>query len=434
MRFSYKTLQELEADLQRSGLDLPLSTDLSVLGEAIPVGNKLIPNRLATHPMEGCDGLANGAPGELTYRRYERFAKGGAGLIWLEAVAVNSSGRSNPGQLLLTSENLQKFRQLTDQIRTWSQAANGYAPYLILQLIHSGRFGINKQIVAHSPILDHKVGLEPDFPVMSDVELDNLAQDYLNSARLGAAAGFDAVDVKGCHRYLLSELLGAHERLGRYGGAYENRTRFFKNVLTAIKQEVDIALAIRINAYDAIPYPYGWGSDERGEPDLREPLRFVGELEGLGVQIFNVTASTPYLTPHLSRPYDQPGRFGYVPPERPLVGVTRLLGLARTIQEQVPNSVVVGTGFSWLRHLAPYVGAGMVDRGWITVVGFGRGSFAYPDFARDILLEGEMKRNKVCITCSKCAELKAKALPAGCVIRDPEVYIPIYRDLERALK
>lgn len=430
MRFNYKTIEDLRRDLLENDFTLPLSEDLSLLRQELSIGDKVIPNRLATHPMEGCDGLPDGSPGELTYRRYSRFASGGAGLIWFEAVAVNEMGKSNPGQLMITPNNAGQFRDLVETIRQLAKESMGHDPYLVLQLTHSGRFGIHKQIVSHYEVLDKKTGLSPDYPVMTDEELDQLSEDYLQAAKLGALAGFDAVDIKGCHRYLLSELLGAHERTGRYGGSYANRTQFFKNVMKAIKKEADIDLAIRLNVYDAIPYPYGWGTDSRCEPDLTEPVRFVQELESLGVRLFNVTASTPYLTPHISRPYDQPGRFGYLPPERPLKGVVRLLGLAREIQTQIPQSIVVGTGFSWLRHLAPYVGAGMIREGWAKVIGFGRGAFAYPDFARDILKHGKMDRNKTCITCSKCAELKSKGLTSGCVVRDPEIYVPVYRKLD----
>ena len=63
------------------GTGLPYDEDTSVLGESLTVGGKTIPNRLACQAMEGCDGTADGAPGELTARRYDRFARGGAGLI-----------------------------------------------------------------------------------------------------------------------------------------------------------------------------------------------------------------------------------------------------------------------------------------------------------------------------------------------------------------
>lgn len=429
MSFSYRSLTELREDMRALGTDIPVEEDVSILGRSLAVNRGEVQNRLGTHPMEGCDGELDGAPGTLTWRRYRRFAAGGAGLIWFEAVAVRRQGLSNQRQLRITRDNLDAFRALVDEIRDTAQNTWGGNPYLVFQLTHSGRFGLEKTIAVHHPLLDAKANLPEDYPVIGDQELASLVEDYREAAVLAAEAGFDAVDIKGCHRYLLSELLGAREREGLYGGSYANRTRMFRDIFDAVKASADVDLAVRFNSYDALPRAIGWGCGSDGEPDLAEPRRFVRELESLGVGLFNVTASSPYTGPHISRPYDKPGRFGYAPPEHQLLGVERLLHLAKAIKEEVPNSVVMGTGYSWLRHLAAPIAAGVVAQGWADIIGFGRGAFAYPDFARDILEEGEMKRSKACITCTKCAELKASRALSGCVVRDSEVYLEPYRQL-----
>ena len=189
--------------------------------------------------------------------------------------------------------------------------------------------------------------------------------------------------------------------------------------------KVGIDVVVRLNLYDAIPYPYGWGSDERGEFDPSEPLKLVEELDGMGVKMLNVTAGTPYISPHINRPYDEDGR--YHPPEHPLIGVARLLNLSRKVTEKVRKTLVVGTGFSWLREFAAYVAAGAVKDGWCHLVGFGRQAFANPNFAREILENGKLSRERLCITCNRCAELKAVKMNCGCVVRDSKVYGPIYR-------
>ena len=76
----------------------------------------------------------------------------------------------------------------------------------------------------------------------------------------------------------------------------------------------------------------------------------------------------------------------------------------------------------------------MIKSQWTDLAGFGRQAFAYPDFARDIFEKGKMDKSKVCISCSKCAELKASKKKAGCVIRDQEIYLPIYRELQQEKK
>ena len=67
--------------------------------------------------MEGCDGTSDGNIGELTERRYMRFAESGAGIIWFEATAVCQEGRANPRQLYLTEENVDTYKSLLDNIR-----------------------------------------------------------------------------------------------------------------------------------------------------------------------------------------------------------------------------------------------------------------------------------------------------------------------------
>src|SRR3990172_9178516 len=99
--FKYKTLDDLRADVDERGLDIPLTTDFNPLRSAIAIGPLRAGNRLAIHPMEGCDGTKDGFPDELTYRRYRRFGEGGAKLIWGEATAVLEEGRANPRQLWL---------------------------------------------------------------------------------------------------------------------------------------------------------------------------------------------------------------------------------------------------------------------------------------------------------------------------------------------
>jgi 2,4-dienoyl-CoA reductase-like NADH-dependent reductase (Old Yellow Enzyme family) len=88
---------------------------------------------------------------------------------------------------------------------------------------------------------------------------------------------------------------------------------------------------------------------------------------------------------------------------------------------------IVGTGYSWLRQFMPYVAAGTVAAGKASVIGLGRGAFAYPDFAKDIINNGEMVRKKCCTACSKCTELMRAKSSTGCVVRDTEVYMPLYK-------
>jgi 2,4-dienoyl-CoA reductase-like NADH-dependent reductase (Old Yellow Enzyme family) len=422
-KFNYSSLKDLKADLSKIDFKLPLKEDVEILKKEIKLEEKIIPNRIAIHPMEGADANADGTPSDLTKRRYKRFANGGAGLIWLEAIAVDEEGRANKNQLYLNEENLIDFKELVNLIKRESTVA----PYTVAQLTHSGRFGENNIIAFRDKEIDCFEPTENDCHLITDSELDQLQLDYLKAAELAAEAGFDGVDIKSCHRYLLSSLLAAFDRKGKYGGSYENRTRFLKETIKKVKENVDIDITVRLNIYDAIPG--GWSTDQNGNPDLRESARLLKELESLGVKMINITASTPYLKSHVNRPYDK-GR--YIPPEHPIKGVQRLLELTKFCRDNLEQTLVIGTGFSWLRQFGTNAAAGMVEAGWTDLAGFGRQAFAYPDFANDIFKHGKMDRSRVCISCSKCAELKAAKKKAGCVIRDQDIYLSIYRKLKNS--
>ncbi len=434
-RFHLKNLEQLRAELERLGLRMPVDEDVSVLSTPLTIAGRRMPNRFSVQPMEGFDAHPDGSPGELTFRRYRRYAAGGFGLIWFEATAMLEEARSNPGQLWLHAGNVGAFRELVEATRRAAREAFGWDVILVVQLTHSGRYskptGLPRPLIAHrSPILDPQHNLPDDYPVVTDEYLDRLQDTYVEAARLAAEAGFDGVDVKSCHRYLVSELLASFTRPGRYGGSFENRTRLLRESLARIKAEVPgIFITTRMNAYDAIPYPYGFGVDKEDGmiPDLTEPLELVRLLREIGIPLLNVTIGNPYFNPHIGRPYDFPVKGFSVPDEHPLTGLHRFQSITRQIQEAFPDLPVVGSGYTWLRHLMPYVAAGVINSGGATILGVGRGAFAYPDTPRDVMETGRMDPAKTCVTCSACTQIMRDGGKTGCVVRDSEVYGPQYR-------
>ncbi len=299
-------------------------------------------------------------------------------------------------------------------------------------------------IARHSRTLNPIKHLDATSPLLDDAYLERLVEAYATGARLARDGGFDFVDIKQCHTYLLNELLAARQRDGPYGGAFENRTRLVRDVVTAIKRECGegLMLASRVNVYDGPRYHAaagergepdpepdntGWGTSEADgiSPDLSEPLRLVGMLRDLGVRLINVTMGSPYFNSHIGRPFERAPIDGYDSPEHPLAGVERHFRLAGEVQRAYPDVTVIGTGYSWLRHYAAFAGEANVRDGRISIMGLGRGALAYPDFAADLSERGKMDDRKSCIGVSYCTALmRAKnndlgQFPAGCVPRDP---------------
>jgi len=432
-RFLYRDPSELQGDIAALELAIPWDDDPSPLLSPLAIGKHTLPNRLAVQPMEGFDSGPDGGPGEQAFRRYRRYAEGGSGLIWFEATAVLEEGRSNPNQLFLHGGNVAGFEALVTETRKAAAAAlgPGHTPLLILQLTHSGRWsrprgGRRQPIIAHHlDMLDGIVGIDETHPVVTDDELDRLQEVFVEAARLAASACFDGVDVKACHGYLNSELLGAFTREGRYGGSLENRTRLLLETVHRISSELPgLLVTSRLNVFDGLPHPYGFGvsRDDPDRADLAEPLVLLEKLKRLGAPLANITLGVPYTKPHLGRPFNRAVPGSPSAPEHPLVGIARFLELTGTLQRAIPELPLVGTGYSWLRHFFPHVGAAAVREGRASIVGVGRMAFAYPDFARELAESGALDPRKSCVGCSGCTELMKAGERTGCVVRDGELY------------
>jgi len=456
--FQYRSLGELASSAAELGAKHVLFEPdaervKSILARPVPVGEFVLGNSIAIHPMEGCDGTLDGQPDELTFRRYRRFGAGGAKLVWFEATAVCNEGRANTRQLWIHPGSVREFARLHEELhREHREHSGGDGDLLVpLQLTHSGRYSHPRRIIAcHSPALDRKTSVDAGYPIISDSELERLEDQYVEAARLGVAAGFRAVDVKATHGYLLSELLGAKNRPGPYGGSLENRTRFIRNVTGKIRAALgsQLILCMRLGVYDGVPYmrdaatgvgvpieyplpyPTGFGVDPSNPliEDLTEVRQAIAWFRECGIQLLNVSMGSPYFNPHVGRPFEKPDEGNYEEPEHPLTGVERHFRIAGELQRTFPDLPMVGTGYSWLQKYAVNAGARNIADGNIRVFGIGRGALAYPDFARDALEKGELDENRVCKTLTYCTYLMRRKdnelgqWPTGCPPFDKEGY------------
>lgn len=389
----------------------------------LSIGQRTIENRILLQPMEGCDCKTSGTPGDLTVEKYIRAAHSGAGMIWFEANAVCPEGRTNPRQMMLTEENLPAFRALTETVRKEAAETTGVRPLLILQLTHSGRQSIVPMIAYRHPIYEAARPVS-DENVVTDEYLDTLPERYAHSARLAAEAGFDGVDVKSCHGYLVQELLSAFCRTGRYGGSFENRTRLYRNAVKAVRNAVGGALLLtaRISVSDMVPKPYGFGTTETNELDFSEPDELIGMLVREGIELVNVTVGNPYYNPHVNRPYR---RGFYEAPESAEAGLMRFEIIEKHLKTAFPDLPIAASGLSYYREDLFRQAERILMEGTADLVGFGRMWLAYPDFYRDYLA-GTFDPKKCCLACSKCTELMRNGLVSGCA-----VFQPYYRELYR---
>jgi 2,4-dienoyl-CoA reductase-like NADH-dependent reductase (Old Yellow Enzyme family)/dihydrodipicolinate synthase/N-acetylneuraminate lyase len=447
---SLGTPAELRAHVARLGVELPLDDEVAACGAAPLAGPYRLPdgfvvgNRFCAQPMEGWDGTPDGKPTELTYRRWRNFGRSGAKLIWGgEAVAVVHEGRANPRQLLLVEENVRDLAALRKALLDAHAERFGRTNDMLigLQLTHSGRFSRpnhndqpEPRILYRHPTLDRRLSLGPDYPVLTDAEIEDVIRRFVDNAEMAAAAGFDFVDVKHCHGYLGHELLSAHVRPGPFGGSFENRTRFLELVVSGIRRRVpELRIGVRVSAFDTppfragpdgrgvpedfpVPYRYAFGCDP-AEPlrmRLDETSRLLARLEAMDVWLVNVSAGSPHYNPHIQRPALYPPSDSYLPPEDPLVGVARQIGVVAELKRQFPALALVGSAYTYLQEWLPHVAQCAVRTGAVDFVGLGRMMLSYPEMPAHVLAGRPLAADRICRTFSDCTTAPRMGLVSGC--------------------
>lgn len=447
-----KTPSALRARLAELGLELPVDETAltaaagSPLAQPLEIAGFRVGNRWCIQPMEGWDANHDGSPSAYTLRRWRNFGLSGAKLIWGgEAAAVEESGKANPRQTLATDSNRAGLKLLVDELRRAHLERHGTHDDLLvgLQLTHSGRFcrpqgnRLEPRIAYHHPLLDAKFGIAPDDNsiVWTDEQLERLIERYVAAAGVAREAGFQFVDVKACHGYLLHEFLSARTRPGRFGGDFEGRTRLLRTIVGRVRtQYPDLLVGVRLSAFDTVPYvtsretgrpmdyrsllPYRYGfgvaEDNPLSIELGEPLSLLGILKDAGVSLINISGGSPYYSPHVQRPAVFPPSDGYQPPEDPLVGAVRMIQVARQCKAAFPTWPMVGSGYSYLQEYLPHVAQAVVRAGWIDCVGLGRMVLSYPELPTDVLEHGGLARKRICRTFSDCTTAPRNGLVSGC--------------------
>ncbi len=485
-----KTTADFRKHVATLGVELPCD-DSIVAGAASPlaqavenitVNGKRIGNRVAIQPMEGWDGTTSGGVTEEMIRRWQRFGESGAKLIFGgEAMAVRPDGRANPNQIIINEENKAGIAGLRETLIAAHRARYGTADDLVIgfQLTHSGRFcrPVDKKrwesrVAYRHPILDAKFNVTSDAQTLSDGEVEELIQCYVRAAKVAADVGADFVDLKHCHGYLLHEFLSAHTRPGKYGGSFENRTRILREIIGGIRASGNnIDIGVRLSAFDwvpfkpdpaqsqpgklgpgipedfshCLPYRYAFGvkANHPVEFDLTETFQFAELCAELGVKLLNLSAGSPYYNPHIQRPAAYPPSDGYQPPEDPLVGVARQMGVVRQVKAHLTKCrmtndesrkndqgstsaggssldirhsslAVIGSAYSYLQEYLPHVAQAAVREGWTDIVGLGRMTLSYPNMLAEAVAQGALTPKLICRTFSDCTTAPRNGLISGC--------------------
>ena len=414
--FYLEDREALKAEIDRLALDIPLSSKHELLGASLEHFRPPLANRFCAQPIAGLDATPDGAPGPLTLRRYRRLAAGGFSVVWIESTVPGPE--APPATLRLDDDTVDAFSKFIEDLRTEPGQDGVRKPVFILQLTLPWQTGDPENTEA------------PQFPPESKIaaKLDALVQ----AAALAAQAGFDGIDVACTQGTLPHALLSASRDAGKFGGNFENRTRFLGEAVARIRQNTpDLLIATRLLAYQAARNGFGVDAADYRRPDLSEPSWLARILRDAGLDLLNLVTAAPRLTgPAETRPF-RPVPDGAPPEEHPLQTLARHLHIARTLHDAVPGLPIIGSGFAWLRQFLPDAAAGAIASGAMDIVGLGREALACPDAPARILDGGAPPPESTCIVCFACAEMAEHGGPVGCPIRDPETYGPEFRRQHR---
>ncbi len=469
---SFKDSKEFRSYLREIGaefdlVDEPRSGDASAFSKPYEYVSKItgakrtFANRWTVLPMEGWDCLPNGAPSDLARRRWLRFAESGASVFFgCEAVAVMPSAKANARQMTISKETVGEIAKLREDVvaRVRELFGSDRVPYMGLQLTHSGRFvktPDDKRLDSHTayrhPILDAKFHCDAS-NVLTDDEVEEIISYFHAAGKLAQEAGFDFVDVKCAHGYLGFEFLTAYDRPGKYGGSFENRTRFFREIVEGIKKEAPgLDIGTRLGLGDLMPfkkgadgfgvpvdwdfekhgsYPYAFNGDGTGlgvDPEIKDLLQFADLLDELGISMIGTTFGSPYYVPHTQRPAAFAVADGYLPPEEPLLGVSRQIKTVRALKEKRPDLFLIGSGYTYLQEFLPLVGEWVLETGGADSIGLGRSVLSYPSMAADYSAGRALNKRAICRTFGDCTNGPRAGLVSGCYPLDE-----FYRNREEA--
>ncbi len=375
------------------------------------IGGRTAPNRFVSQAMEGNDGELGGKPSARTIERYRDLARGGWGAVMVEALSVSSESLARRNQMILRRENLPEFRALVDAFKAIDPDS-----LLIFQVTHSGRKSDGRSR-AVTVIPDPPAGID----YLSEADVEEIRGAFVEGVLLAEQAGADGVDFKLCHGYLGAELLRpANTRNDRWGGSFENRTRFLAGSVRELRSRLprkDFVLGSRISLYEGIRGGCGTASPTEEIEDLSEMKRLVRLMADLGMDYVNVSAGIPGETSEITRP-TKPSRLFYLHQFR----------YAREVKAlQTPLSVI-GSAYTILSGTAHESAAENIRKGNVDFVGFGRQSFADPRYPAK-LAAGEPV--DYCTACSGCTRLMVKQVHDGCIVFN-DYYREVARELARS--
>ncbi len=340
-----------------------------------------LPNRILMGSMHtGLEARPDGMPQLAAF--YAERARGGAALIVTGGFSPNDAGELSPHRAQLsTREDVQRHRVIP-------QAVHDAGGRIVLQVLHSGRYGFHQNIVAPSPI---KSGINPNAPrELAAAEIEQTIGDFVRAAVLAQSAGYDGVEVMASEGYLITQFLAlrTNQRQDHWGGSLENRMRFACEIVRQTRAATgpDFIIIYRISALDLV----------EGGLTGAETLEVARAIELAGATILNTGIGW-----HEAR----------IPTIAQAVPRAGFAWATRRIKQAVNIPVIASN-----RINTPEIAEELLARGDADMVSLARAMLSDAEFANKARA-GDRAGINICIACNQaCLDHYFIGQPASCVV------------------
>ena len=351
------------------------------LFKALRIPGATLPNRILMGSMHtGLEARPDGM--ERLAAFYAERAKGGAALVVTGGFSPNDAGELSPHRAQMsTKEDAERHRVIP-------RAVHDAGGRIVLQILHSGRYGYHKNIVAPSAV---KSGINPNTPrELAAAEIEQTIGDFVRAAVLAQTAGYDGVEIMGSEGYLITQFLASrtNHRKDDWGGPLANRLRFATEIVgqTRVATGREFILVYRISALDLV----------EGGLTGEETVEVARAIERAGATLLNTGVGW-----HEAR----------IPTIAQAVPRAGFAWATRRIKEAVKIPVVASN-----RINAPEVAEEILARGDADMVSLARALLSDAEFANKAKA-GDRAGINICIACNQaCLDHYFIGQPASCVV------------------
>jgi len=398
-----------------------MSNKDTALARPIKIGKRTAKNRFVIQPMECCDATPSGGFSERSIERYRNLYEGGAGVIVFESITMQYDSRARDMQLSLQPGNKENIKEWAKFIKDMKDVNPD--SLLIVQLNHSGEIsgGGDQKRVTVKPLWGF---YDDDTTLVDEAYVDDTIDEFVEASKILYDLGADGVDLKFCHGYFGSQILRPYnDRNWKYGGPWENRSRFAFDMTEKVRKVVNddnFIVGSKVSMWEGFPGGQGSAGPDTAVIDLTESLDLVKGLKERGADFILESTGSPSITMALHMPEKGKADDCYLH-----------FTMAKLVKEAVGDDcVVVGGAYSVLNRgkntlqaVQPewnslfHWGNYNIEHGYADMVALGRQSLADPKLPVKYIEDREDEIHW-CTACDSCVELLIRQQNVGCVVHN----------------